>query len=157
MGRSPIRYVIPALSILSSIAILGLSTNRSVGEHVEGPEGFAKCPAGVRTKRIAAVKDGTGPVRLIPFKDPTGAYILEIGGEYLRFFRNGAPVLSGGVPYELPAPWDANDVFGIEYAQDDENAQAMRLKHPDYPAYALTRNSPSHTDWTLTKDSTHEK
>src|SRR5512146_1375902 len=98
------------------------------------------------TKYIATVKDSNDPVRLIPFEYSTSdAYILELGDGYVRFYRNGAQVTSAGTAYEVNAPWDANDLFEIQFAQD---AQTMRLVHPDYAPYKLTRNTASHTDWT---------
>jgi hypothetical protein len=169
-------HLIPILSILSALA-LGATINQSVsltsfnaGELsplMQSRVDFAKYQSGAQTlqnmivrsqgpvtrrpgtKFIAEVKDSNDPARLLPFEYSTqDAYILELGDKYLRFFRNGAPVLSGGVPCEVNTPWDANDVFEIQYAQD---AQTMRLVHPDYPPYKLTRNTASHTDWTLSE------
>lgn len=167
-------YLIPILSILSAMA-LGATikhsitvTNFNSGElspQMEGRVDFEKYPSGARelqnmivrsqgpvtrrpgTKFIAEVKDSNNPARLVPFEYSTNdAYILELGHEYLRLYRNGAQVLDGNDPYEVNSPWDANDIFEIQFAQD---AQVMRLVHPDYHPYQLVRNSASHTDWTL--------
>jgi len=100
------------------------------------------------TKYIATVKDSDDATRVIACQYSTDdTYVLELGDEYMRFYRAGAQVLDG-TAYELATPWDKSDVFELQYTQD---AQYMRFVHPDYPPYKLTRNSASHTDWTLSK------
>lgn len=166
--------IVPVLSILSAIA-LGATFKQSIsltsfnaGEMsplMQSRIDFAKYKSGAQTlqnmivraqgpvtrrpgtKYIATVKDSHDAVRIIPFEYSTSdAYILELGDEYVRFYRNGAQVTSGPNAYEVNAPWDANDLFEIQFVQD---AETMRLVHPDYPPYKLTRNTASHTDWTL--------
>lgn len=50
------------------------------------------------TKYVLRALDSDNPVRLIPFQASfTVAYILEFGEEYIRFHRDGAPILETGV------------------------------------------------------------
>lgn len=111
----------------------------------------AQGPASRRpgTKFIAEVKDGNDYACLIPFEYSTDdAYIIEVGDLYMRFYRDGNQVPISALDanaYEIVSPYDANDLFEIQYAQD---AQYMRLVHPDYAPYKLTRTG--HAAWTLT-------
>ena len=45
--------------------------------------------------------------------------------------------------YEIATPWDESDVFEVQFAQ---NSDTMRLVHPDYEPYKLTRTG--HAIWT---------
>jgi hypothetical protein len=100
------------------------------------------------TKYIAEVKDATDTIRIIPFEYSTSdAYIIELGDEYARFYRAGAQIQDGGSAYEVVTPWDSNDVFELQFVQD---AEFMRLAHPDYQPYKLTRTTASHTSFTCT-------
>lgn len=98
------------------------------------------------TKYISEVKDSTDPVRLISFEYPPYSYIIEAGDDYFRFYRNGAQIQSGESAYEIVSPYDANDIFDVQFAQD---AQYMRFAHPDYAPYKLTRSD--HDSWTMTE------
>lgn len=99
------------------------------------------------TKYIASVKTAADPTRIIPFEySTTDAYIIEMGDEYFRFYRNGGQIQSAGSPYEIVSPYDKTDLFEVQFAQD---AQIMRMVHPDYAPYKLTRTA--HTAWTMTE------
>jgi len=89
------------------------------------------------TKYIAAVKDATDDTRIIPFSDSSD-YIVEIGDDYARFFKSGAAVsdVNGADHYEVDTPWDANDVFELQYATAEG---VMRIAHGDYEPYKLYR------------------
>ena len=100
------------------------------------------------TKYIASVKDATDETRLIPFTD-SNDFIVEIGDGYARFFTDGAPVTdpnSSGDPQEVDTPWDANDVFELQYATAEGS---MRIVHGDYEPYILTRpDDTNDANWT---------
>lgn len=100
------------------------------------------------TKYIATVKDSNDPVRLFPYEDSTEvSYIIEAGDEYFRFYKDGAQIADGDDPnnaYEIATPYDSNDLFEIQYAQD---AQYMRFTHPNYPPCKLTCTD--NDDWTM--------
>lgn len=110
------------------------------------------------SKLVAKVKDSTAKPKLIPFVfSTTQTYILEFGftagAGYIRFFQNGAPVMSGGVPYEVAAtPWlqamlpylkwaQSGDVLTVCYGGQDIVASALAPQE-------LKRFG--HTDWTVT-------
>jgi len=166
-------YLIPLLAIFSTIA-LGVTIKQSVsltsfnaGElsplmqsrvdfagHKSGAKTLqnmlvrAQGPVSRRpgTKYIASIKDDTDATRLIPFEYSTSdAYIIELGDGYARFYRSGAQILSGENAYEIVTPWDESDVFELQFCQD---AETMRIVHPDYEPYKLTRTG--HTSWTCT-------
>jgi hypothetical protein len=99
------------------------------------------------TKYIAAVKTAADPTRIIAFEySTTDAYIIEMGDEYFRFYRDGGQILDGGSPYEIVSPYDKTDLFEVQFVQD---AEVMRMVHPDYAPYKLTRTG--HTAWTMTE------
>ena len=83
------------------------------------------------TKYIATVKDSTDECRLFPFEHSTELkYVIEAGDEYFRYFRNGGQIYADDVNvYEITSPYDCNDIFEVQFAQD---AHYMRFAHPDY-------------------------
>jgi hypothetical protein len=84
-----------------------------------GPQGQAMSRPG--TFLAAEVKTSSaGPVRLIPFVySDTQTYVLEFGNQYIRVYKNGAQVLSGGVPYEVPGsiPYTTSDLPNLQVSQ----------------------------------------
>ena len=99
------------------------------------------------TRFVREVKDSTKNTRLISFEYSTEqAYILEFGDEYIRFYKDGGVILSGGSPYEIVSPFDHEDLMDIHFAQ---SADVMYLAHPSYPPYKLARTG--HTSWTITE------
>ncbi|MDY0189065.1 MAG: hypothetical protein RBR16_14210, partial [Syntrophus sp. (in: bacteria)] len=94
------------------------------------------------TQYIAGTKNN-GKVRLIPFIfSASQAYILEFGANYIRFFANGGQVTKAGSPYEIASPWDADQVWELEYAQSNDVLylarrgsqlkKLVRLAHDDW-------------------------
>ncbi len=114
-------------------------------------ENFIPLPYGGVTRRpgtkyIASAKTATGSVRLIPFEfSITQAYILEFGDEYMRVYKDGGQVQSGGAAYEITTPYDSTDLFELQHIQ---SADTMYIVHPDYAPRKLTRTG--HTSWTIT-------
>lgn len=78
--------------------------------------------------------------RLIPFQVSTEAsYIIEAGDLYFRFYVNGGLLLDGGNnPVEVVTPYDQNDVFLLQWAQE---ADVMYIVHPTKQVYKLSRTS----------------
>lgn len=102
------------------------------------------------TKYIATVKN-SGQARLIPFENSvTDAYVMEFGEDYIRFYRNGAQILSGQSAYEVTTTYEDSELFELQYCQ---TADTMRIVHPNHPPAKLTRSA--HTSWTL-EDITQE-
>ena len=99
------------------------------------------------TRFVAAVKDSSKAVRVIPFEFSTDqAYIIEVGDLYMRFYKDGGRIESPpGVPVEIVTPFAQADLFDLKFVQ---SADVMYFAHKNYAPRKLTRTS--HTSWTLT-------
>ena len=97
------------------------------------------------TEFIEEVKTSAKKVRLIPFIFNTDqTYVLEFGDQYMRVYRNGAQVESGGNPYEIVTPYAVADLPTLQYVQ---SADTITLVHPNYAPRELSRSA--HDNWTL--------
>ena len=97
------------------------------------------------TEYIATAK--AGKIRLIPFEFSTDdAYILEFGDNYIRFYLDGAQILTevGGPPVEIATQHETGDLFNIQFVQTDND---MYIVDNENPPQILTRTS--HTDWSI--------
>lgn len=107
-------------------------------------------PHGPVTRRagtyyVATCKTPAKKARTISFSYSTEqAYILELGDQYLRVYKDGGQVMSGASPYEISTPYLEADLFAIRTVQ---SADTMYLVHPSYAPRKLTRTG--HTAWTL--------
>lgn len=118
----------------------GAKTLRNFMVHAHG--GASNRPG---TKYIAEVKDSTARTRLIPFQfSTTQTYVLEFGNLYMRVFRDGGQVLSGGVAYEIATPYTTADLAILKFVQ---SADVMTITHPNYAPRNLSRTG--HTAWSL--------
>jgi len=86
-------------------------------------------------------KTDADKIRLIPFELASGNYILELGDQYMRFYKDHAQI---GAPYEIVTPWVLSDLFQIKYKQTKD---AMYFWHPGYETQKLTRTTD--TNWTI--------
>lgn len=95
---------------------------------------------------ITAAKFHTKKARLIPYIfNRDQSYILEFGDQYLRVYKDGAQVLTGGsTPYEVATPYTEAMIDDIDYVQ---GADTMFIAHPSVPIYRLRRQD--HDDWSL--------
>ena len=99
------------------------------------------------TTFIAEVKSSAAKTRLIPFEfSTTQTYILELGNQYIRFYRDNGQILSGGSPYEISTPYLTAELFDIKFAQ---SADVMYITHPNHKTRKLSRTG--HTSWTLSE------
>ena len=99
------------------------------------------------TTFIAEVKTSSAKTRLIPFEfSTTQTYILELGNQYMRFYRDNGQILSSGSPYEISTPYLTAELFDIKFAQ---SADVMYITHPNHATRKLSRTG--HTSWTLTE------
>lgn len=97
------------------------------------------------TQFIAEVKDSSKQVRLIKFVfNDDQTYVLEFGDQYIRFYRNGVQLESGGSPYEIVSPYLEADLLSLNY---DQSADVITITHPSYAPRELSRTG--HTSWTL--------
>lgn len=110
----------------------GLKTALNLFIH---PHGGASNRAGFEF--IRELKSSASQGNLLPFQFNTAqSYILEFGDLYFRVFKNGAVVLTGGVPYECATPYLAADVDDLVFVQE---ADVMYITHPNYPVKKLER------------------
>lgn len=94
---------------------------------------------------VRAVKDSAQRTRLVPFiKDSSTAYVLEFGNLYMRVYKNGAVVMSGGSPYEIASPYTAAQVLEMDFTQ---GADTMFLFHQSVAPQRLV--CAGDTSWTL--------
>ena len=113
-------------------------------------ENFITMPYGGINRRpgtqfISEVKDSTKKARLIGFNfSVTTNFVLEFGNQYIRFYSNGAQILSGGNPYEISSPYLEADLFELQYCQIND---VMYIAHANYPVYKLSRLADD--NWTL--------
>lgn len=100
------------------------------------------------TEFINACKTGgsTGISRLIEFIfSRSDSYVIEMGVGYLRFYTDGAVVVSTGTtPYEISHTYTASEIEDIQYAQLND---VIYLVHPSHPPAKLTRLASN--SWTL--------
>ena len=97
------------------------------------------------TTFIAEVKSSAAKTRLIPFEfSTTQTYIIELGNQYMRFYRDNGQILSSGSPFEISTPYLTDELFDIKFAQ---SADVMYITHPSHPVKKLSRTG--HTSWTL--------
>lgn len=129
------------------LGLVDQSRYHNSGEIVENclihPQGPISKRPGLRF--VAPLKNHTKRVRLIPFEfSVIQAYQVELGEEYLRFYKDKGQIYDGENPYEIVSPYQEGDLRGIKYIQ---SADVMYLVHPDYWPRKLSRAG--HTDWTL--------
>lgn len=99
------------------------------------------------TRFVKEVKTSSQRTRLVEFiVNNTTAYVLEFGHQYIRFYKNGAQLMSGGSPYEVATPYSIDAVFDLEYRQ---SVDVLFMVHQGYAPRKLSRFSD--TNWTLTQ------
>lgn len=124
----------------------GLKQGRNLFIH---PHGGASNRPGLEF--VSDLHDGPvegfgAPRRLIPFQFNTEqSYVLELGNFYIRFYRDGGRILSGGTQYSIVTPYSALDAQSIVYIQE---ADVMYLCHPLHAPRKLARLADD--NWVLT-------
>ena len=92
-----------------------------------------------------AAKRSDKPSRIIPFNfSSTQRFLIELADGAIRFIKNDQPVLSGGVPYELPSPWTEAEIFDVQFVQIND---VCFLTEKGRGPYQLTRLGDA--NWTL--------
>jgi hypothetical protein len=66
----------------------------------------------------------------------TQSYVLEFGNNYIRFYRDNAQLLSGGLPYEITSPYTSAMLDELSFSQGGDT---LFLYHPDVPVHRLRR------------------
>ncbi|OPY08257.1 MAG: hypothetical protein A4E67_01025 [Syntrophaceae bacterium PtaB.Bin038] len=113
-------------------------------------ENMIPLPHGGATERpgtyfVASTKDHNRKCRLLRFEfSTTQAYILEFGHYYIRFYKDGGQITSGGVPYEVATGYAEDELFELQFAQ---SADTLYIAHQAHNPAQLTRTG--HTSWTF--------
>ncbi|MBY3038935.1 hypothetical protein [Rhizobium laguerreae] len=108
------------------------------------PHGGVSNRAGLQF--VHEVKSSNKLTRLVKFQFNTEqTYILEFGDNYIRVFRDGGLVLSGGSPYEVVTTYTAADAQDLVFVQE---ADVLYLCHVNHPIRKLGRLADD--NWTLT-------
>lgn len=72
------------------------------------------------------------------------ALTIEVGNLYMRFYKNGEPVMSGGSVYEIVSPYAAADLFdanGCVLLNKCQSGDTVYFFHSKYPVQRLFRNA----------------
>lgn len=119
----------------------GLKTGLNLFLH---PHGGASNRAGLEF--IGEVKTSANATRLVPFQfSATQSYVLEFGNLYMRVWKDGGVVLSGGLPYEVVTPFVTADLQELVFTQE---ADVVYISHQNYAPRKLSRFADD--NWTLT-------
>lgn len=101
---------------------------------VEG--GVVRMPG---TYFVTEVKDSTKATIVKPFKFSTiQTYILEVGEQYIRFYKDSAQVQDAGVPVEVVTSYLEADLPNVNITQ---SADVLYTFHTGYPPAKLSRLS----------------
>lgn len=116
---------------------------RTIENMVVYPHGGASRRLG--TVFVAETKTSANISRLIPFQfNIEQAYIIEMGHEYLRFYKDNGQITTGLAAYEISTPYTTALIDSVRYAQ---NSDTMRIVNKSVAPQILTRTA--HTAWTL--------
>tara|TARA_R100000781_G_scaffold34593_1_gene24822 strand:- start:933 stop:3515 length:2583 start_codon:yes stop_codon:yes gene_type:complete len=97
------------------------------------------------TKYVAEVKSSSAKTRLIRFQfNVEQSYIIEIGNNYMRFYKDGGQIVDSGSAVEISTSYTTAEIPDLKFAQ---TADVMYIVHPSHPPRKLTRSS--HTSWTI--------
>jgi hypothetical protein len=100
------------------------------------------------SRKVTTTKSD-GAAYLFAFKpNSTVNYVLEFGNLYIRFYRDGAPLLVLGVPYEISTPYLVADIPQMLATGARESVDVLYLDADGYEPRKLSRFGD--TNWTLT-------
>src|SRR3990167_3530986 len=131
--------------------LLGRSDMEKYYTALETCENFIVTPFGPAERRfgtrfVAEVKDSSKQVRLVAFHyTATQGYILEFGDLYMRVYRDGGQVQSGGNPFELVTTYTEAQLGDMQFAQ---SADTLYVVHPNHTPRKIERLADD--DWTIT-------
>ena len=119
---------------------------RTLQNFLVTPYGAVERRPGTRFAALAKYSDKK--VRLIRFVfSSTIAYVCEFGDQYIRFLKDGSPLLDDdGEILELASLYRESELDAIQFVQ---SADVMTLVHPDHPVMELKRLEFNH--FTLTE------
>ena len=97
------------------------------------------------TQFISEVKTSANSTILVGFEfNVEQTYVLEMGNEYFRIYKDGGVVESGSSPVEVSTPYTTAQLDNLQFAQ---TADVMYVVSPDHAPRKITRTS--HTAWTI--------
>ncbi|MFK0377843.1 hypothetical protein [Pandoraea sp. NPDC090278] len=92
---------------------------------------------------VNPIKDSTGRAWLVRFQvSETISYMLEFGGNYIRFYVDRGILVDGTTPVEVVTPYswaDLTDANGMCQIHTVQSADTMYVFHPKYPVQKLLR------------------
>jgi hypothetical protein len=137
--------------------IIGRVENKAYYNAVKYSQNLIPYPQGSITKRpgtyhVTPVKNSANDTILVEFRfSNVQNYVIEIGDEYMRFYRNRGQVESApSTPYEISSPYPSSVLRELKFIQSYDT---LFIFHKDYQTQSLTRTSD--TSWTLS-DFTYE-
>lgn len=119
-------------------------TGLAIAENViVQPEGGVIKRGGSRY--IEEVKDSSKSTIIVEFNYKNQySYILEFGNLYIRVYRDGEQIQSGGSPYEITTTYTDSEVDELRFTQESDT---FYIVHKDHAPAKLTRSA--HDNWTL--------
>lgn len=109
----------------------------------------------VGTRFVAEVKNSAKDAVLWPFEpSSTDANVIEVGDQYVRFFKNKQPVRisAGAPPYEIAAPYTEDQLRRVHFTEsvdvlfsflvDVQQQQLSRLSDANWTFLPTTYNPP---------------
>jgi len=99
------------------------------------------------TRFVAEAKFSNRKCRLLEFEFSVATqFIIELGHQYMRFYKDGAQVLLSGSPYEIVSPYLEADLYAVQLVQIND---IVYLVHGSYAPRKLSRLAD--TNWTITE------
>jgi len=97
------------------------------------------------TRFVAEVKDNAKDTIIVRFEFSVAqAFAIEFGELYIRFYKNGAQIMSGGLPFEIASPYLEAELRDLHFTQ---SADIIFIFHENHLQRKLSRVSD--TNWTL--------
>ena len=88
-------------------------------------------------------------IKLLAFQfNDEESFLIEMGPNYARFFKNGNPIMNGSEPYELETSFDGFTTDDLKYAQAGDT---LFIVHPTYGIYELVRLQVDGSAWEFKK------
>ncbi len=114
---------------------------RRLENFIVHPHGGVSRRPGMRFAALAK-----GKCRLVAFQyNAEQSYVLEFGNKYVRFFKDGRPLMNGGALLEVATPYAGAELNDLKFTQ---SADVLFICHGAHVPMELTRYAEN--DWRLT-------
>lgn len=101
------------------------------------------------TRHVAEIKDSTKQVQFISFVPAVGeGIVIEMGENYMRFYKDGQQVMDGGSPHEIATPYLEDELRDIQVTQ---SVDVMWIVHPFHFPRKLKRTQSNPPRFTISK------